>query len=163
VAVDTNVIGKQTPGAHVTLERGPVTQFARAVKDANPVYTSLEAARAAGFTNIPVPPTMSFAWEYMGAFGEQRPESASLPNPMHEVMGSLMSSGGLILHGEQDFEFHRTPVVGDELVAEGRISDVYEKESKGRTMTFLVTETVWKDAKTGDPVVTARFNLIHRS
>jgi hypothetical protein len=30
-------------------------------------------------------------------------------------------------------------------------------------MTFLVTETVWKDQKTDEPVVTAVFNLIHRS
>jgi hypothetical protein len=30
-------------------------------------------------------------------------------------------------------------------------------------MTFLVTENVFKDAKTGDPVVTTRMNLIHRS
>jgi hypothetical protein len=30
-------------------------------------------------------------------------------------------------------------------------------------MTFIVSETNWTDDKTGDPVVTARFNLIHRS
>jgi hypothetical protein len=30
-------------------------------------------------------------------------------------------------------------------------------------MTFIVTETVWKDATTGEPVVTALFNLIHRA
>jgi hypothetical protein len=29
-------------------------------------------------------------------------------------------------------------------------------------MTFVVTETVWNDDKTGEPVLTARFNLIHR-
>jgi hypothetical protein len=29
-------------------------------------------------------------------------------------------------------------------------------------MTFVVSETVWSDQATGDPVVTERFNLIHR-
>ena len=29
-------------------------------------------------------------------------------------------------------------------------------------MTFVVTETVWKDRATKEPVVTTRFNLIHR-
>ena len=53
--------------------------------------------------------------------------------------------------------------LGDVLVSEGKIVDVYEKESKGKTMTFLVSETVWKDDKTGEPVLTERFNLIHRS
>jgi len=60
-------------------------------------------------------------------------------------------------------EFHRPIVVGDVLIGEGRIVDLYEKESKGRTMTFLVTETVWRDEKSGESAVTERFNLIHRS
>jgi hypothetical protein len=54
-------------------------------------------------------------------------------------------------------------MVGDRLVGDGRITDMYEKESKGRTMTFLVTETAWRDEKTDEPVVTERFNLIHRT
>ena len=49
------------------------------------------------------------------------------------------------------------------LVSEGKITDAYQKESKGRTMTFIVQETNWRDDKTGEPVVTARFNLIHRA
>ena len=49
------------------------------------------------------------------------------------------------------------------VLGEGKVTDVYEKESKGKTMTFLVTENVFKDAKTGDPVLTTRMNLIHRS
>ena len=113
-------------------------------------------------SSSPVPPTMAFGWRHMGAFPELQPDTAGNPHPMMEIIASLRG-GGLILHGEEEFEYHRWPVVGDDLVGEGRIADVYEKESKGRTMTFIVTETVWKDAKTGDPVVTERFNLIHRS
>ncbi len=30
-------------------------------------------------------------------------------------------------------------------------------------MTFFVSETRWSDDKTGEPVVTAIFNLIHRA
>jgi len=52
--------------------------------------------------------------------------------------------------------------VGDVLVGEGHVVDAYAKESKGKTMTFLVTETVWRDEATSEPVVTSRFNLIHR-
>jgi hydroxyacyl-ACP dehydratase HTD2-like protein with hotdog domain len=69
----------------------------------------------------------------------------------------------LVLHGEEEFRYHRPIVVGDVLLGEGRIVDLYEKESKGRTMTFVVTETVWRDEKRNTPVVTERFNLIHRS
>ena len=49
------------------------------------------------------------------------------------------------------------------LIGEGVVRDLYEKESKGSIMTFIVVETVWREEKRGDPVVTEHFNLIHRS
>lgn len=163
MGADTSRVGAPLPGARVVLERGPVSNFAAATTDDNPVYKSPEAARAAGFDSIPAPPTYPFAWNHFGAFPELQPDDATIPNPMGEIIASLRSSGGLILHGEQEFIYHRTPQVGDDLVGEGSVKDVYERESKGKTMTFIVTETVWKDAKTGEPVVTSIFNLIHRS
>jgi hypothetical protein len=30
-------------------------------------------------------------------------------------------------------------------------------------MTFIIQETNWSDEKTGEPVVTTRFNVIHRA
>jgi acyl dehydratase len=163
MAVDTSLIGKPVPAQRVVIERGPVWFFARAVTDDNPVYRDPAAARAAGFDSIPCPPTFPFAWAHMGAFPEIQPDNTGVPNPMVEVMNQLRSTPGLILHGEQEFVYHRTPQVGDDLVSEGRIADIYQRESKGRTMTFIVTETTWKDARTGEPVVTAIFNLIHRA
>jgi acyl dehydratase len=164
MAVDTSVIGKSTGAAKVTVERGPVTNFAHAVLDENPVYASPDAAQAAGFDGIPAPPTFSFAMQHWGRFPEgQPPDPTGGANPMRELMGELFGKGGLVLHGEQEFEYHRPLVVGDVLVSEGKIADLYEKQSKGTTMTFVVTETIWRDDKTNEPVVTERFNLIHRS
>ncbi len=164
MAVDTSVIGKSTGVTKVGVERGPVSNFAAAVLDENLIYKSPDAARAAGFDAIPAPPTFSFAIRHWGQFPElQPPDPAGGENAMHTVMSDLFSRGGLILHGEQEFEYHRPLLVGDVLVGDGKITDIYEKESKGRTMTFVVTETVWSNEKTGEPVVTERFNLIHRS
>src|SRR2546423_452400 len=164
MALDSSVIGKPTGAHRVTIERGPVSNFARALKDENPVYHDPAAAKAAGFAGIPAPPTWSFAMQFWGRFAEDQPEDPSRgENPMHKVMGELFAKGGLVLHGEEEFTYHRPIVVGDVLVGEGRIVDLYEKESKGRTMTFVVTETVWRDEKSGEPAVTERFNLIHRS
>jgi acyl dehydratase len=164
MAVDTSVIGKSTGVFKATVERGPVTNFARAVLDDNPVYSSPEAAEAAGFDAIPAPPTFTFAIQHWGKFAEEQPpDPTGGENPMHKVMGELFARGGLVLHGEQEFEYHRPVQVGDVLVGEGKIVDLYEKESKGKTMTFIVNETVWRDEKTNAPVVTERFNLIHRA
>jgi acyl dehydratase len=163
-AVDTSAIGKSTGAFKVTIERGPVSNFAAAVLDQNPVYRRADAARAAGFGAIPAPPTYSFAMQHWGKFEEdQLPDPTGGQNPMHAVMGRLFAKGGLVLHGEQEFEYHRPVVVGDVLVGEGKIVDIYEKDSKGKTMTFVVTETVWRDERNDEPVVTERFNLIHRS
>jgi acyl dehydratase len=164
MAVDKSLIGTPTGRSKITVERGPVSNFAKAVKDENPIYQNPEAAKAAGFDNIPAPPTWAFSMAHWGTFAEDQPDDPTKGrNPVMEVIGGLMQKGGLVLHGEQEFTYHRPLVVGDVLEGEGTVTDVYEKESKGKTMTFLVTENVYKDAKTGDPVLTTRMNLIHRS
>jgi acyl dehydratase len=164
MAVDTSVIGKSTGAHKVRVERGPVSFFARAVLDDNAVFRDPEAAKAAGFSDVPAPPTFTFAMQHMGAFGElQPPDPTGGTNPMHTVMGDLYASGALILHGEQEFEYHRPVVVGDVLSGEGKIVDLYEKETDTATMTFIVIETVWRDDPTGEPVVTETFNLIGRT
>ncbi len=164
MAVDTSVIGKPTSRSVVAIERGPIANFARAVKDDSPVYADAEAARAAGFEAIPAPPTFTFAASYWGSYDElQRGVDRIEGNPMFEIIGKLMAKGGLVLHGEQEFVYHRPVVAGDVLVGNGTCVDAYEKESKGKVMTFVVSETVWSDRSTGEPVVTERFNLIHRA
>jgi acyl dehydratase len=164
MAVDTSVIGKPTGAHKVRIERGPVSFFAKAVLDDNPVYRDPKAAHDAGFDDIPAPPTFTFAMQHMGAFGElQPPDPTGGTNPMHAVMGELYGKGALILHGEQEFEYHRPLVVGDVLSGEGNIVDLYEKETDSATMTFIVIETVGRDDATGDPVVTEKFNLIGRT
>ena len=80
---------------------------------------------------------------------------------MMSLMGGLMSKGGMVLHGEQEFIYHQPVQCGDVLYSEGKITDVYTKESGGKVMTFVVMETVFKN-KAGQPVVTEIFNLIHR-
>ena len=56
-----------------------------------------------------------------------------------------------MLHGEQEFTFHRTPVAGDVLDGLQTITDIYEKETDSARMTFVVMETVWSDAATSQP------------
>ena len=161
--MDTSIIGKPTGAWKVTVERGPVTTFANALHDQNPVYRDRRAARDAGFTDLPAPPTFTFAMGFWGAFTEDQPDDPTLGvNPMHAVMGALHGRGALVLHGEQEFEYHRAVCVGDVLLGEGRVVDVYEKDTVAATMTFIVIRTDWTDAATGAPVVTEQFNLIAR-
>jgi len=165
MAVDTSVIGKHTGAWRVVLDRAVLANFAKAVGDTSRVYQRDEAARAAGLTGVPAPPTFTFAAPYWAAFrADEQPADPTegLGNPMHTIMGDLYAKGALVLHGEQEFTFHRTPVAGDVLDGLQTITDIYEKDTDKASMTFVVMETTWTDAATSEPVVTERFNLIAR-
>jgi acyl dehydratase len=159
-----DVVGRSTGKAVIVVERGPLMRFAEAVTETSPIYRRRDAAEAAGFADIPATPTWSFsAATHWGAFPEDQPADANpQSNPMMEVMGELLSSGGMILHGEQEFTYHQPIVAGDRLTSEAKVVDYYSKESGERTMTFLVTETTYRN-EAGELVLTARMNLIHRS
>lgn len=160
----TSLVGRSTGSQVIVVERGPVTKFADAVLDAHPIYHRGDAARAAGFADIPAPPTFAMALAHWGTFEEIQtdPESTDTSSPsLLELLAPFLPPGGLVLHGEQEFAYHRPVVVGDVLVGEGRVIDAYRKESKGRTMTFVVVETAWTDRSTGEPVVTGRSNVIY--
>lgn len=156
-------IGKPTGAGRVHVERGAVSRFAAAVTDGNPVYADLDAAQKAGFEAPPAPPTWTFSSQFLGTRPEDQPEdpTGGEGSPMMKVMSDLMKGGGLVLHGEQEFRYHRAVQCGDVLDWSGKITDIYTKESKGKTMTFIVMETVFRD-ESGEPVVTEIFNLIHR-
>jgi hypothetical protein len=137
--------GRPLGTQRVLIERGPVRVFAQALMDDDPVYAN---------DGAPVPPTFPFVMPYWGSMGQGG--AAGLP------IENLRGKGRAILHGEQEFEFHAGawPHVGDVLVGEGAISDVYEKpRSDGGKLEFYVTETTWSDERTGKPVVTTRFTL----
>ena len=155
------LIGTTTQVSTVVVERGPVSFFAETVFDEDPATRSKAAAEEQGFTNVVASPTFPIAIESWGRFAELQDESANGPGMM-AALAPLMAKGGLILHGEQSFHYHRPIEAGHILHGVGTIVDAYATESKGKNMTFVDTETVWSDAATGEPVVTSRFNIIHR-
>jgi hypothetical protein len=140
----TELKGQETGTQKVVIERGPVRVFAQALGDDDDVYSGEHAL---------VPPTFPFVMSYWGSLGTGG--AAGLP------IDRLRGPGRAILHGEQAFEYERWPKVGDVLEGTTVISDVYEKErSNGGKLEFYVTETDWKDATSGDPVVKSIFTLV---
>jgi hypothetical protein len=140
----TELKGKETGTQKVVIERGPVRVFAEALGDDDEVYSGEDAV---------VPPTFPFVMSYWGSLGTG--VAAGLP------IDRLRGPGRAILHGEQAFEYERWPKVGDVLEGTSVVTDVYEKErSNGGKLEFYVTETDWKDATSGDPVVKSIFTLV---
>jgi len=157
MSIDTSVVGAKTGAWRVTVERAPIANFARVLGDPTEVLS-----------DTPAPPTFSFVMAYWGAYASDQPPDPTASNqqpgtnPMHTIMGELHAKGALVLHGEQEFVYHRPIVSGDVLDGEQSITDMYEKETDAATMTFVVMETRWVDAQSAEPVVTERFNLIAR-
>jgi acyl dehydratase len=162
VAADKTLIGSRLPRQRVVVERPGVQRLAEALLDENPIYRDASVAGSAGFGGIPAPPTFSFSMPWWGAYQELQDPGDARGDPGVEALQRLRAEqGGTLLHGEQEFVYHRPITVGDDLVGEGSVVDVYTKESGSRVMTFCVTETNWMDARSGDPVITSRFTLIH--
>lgn len=109
-----------------TVERGRLRFFAEATGQSDPVYSDVDAARAAGHPDLLVPPTFLFGL------------ALERPDPF----GYLTELGidlRFILHGEQLFGYHRLAYAGDQLTLRDRITDVYAK--RGGALEFLVKET----------------------
>lgn len=130
------------------IELSKIREFAKSVKSDNDVWLTEEAARAAGLSGVPAPPTFPISI----GFWDPPP-----PPGREEISLDLR----FVLHGEQEFTyFGPPPVAGEVLTGRQRLADVFEKEGKrGGTMKFVVTETNFYD-ETGKKRVSARSTLI---
>jgi len=155
--LDESFKGRKGGRGRTVIERGPVSTFARAIKDTNPIHQDARAAADAGFDAIPAPPTYLIGASAWGTFPELQPDDPG-KSPLADVLAEYARQGGLLLHGEQSFEFTRPIQVGDVLDSETEIVDTYVKGS----MTFTVAETRYTDAGTGELVAVARNNFINR-
>ena len=139
--VDKSYIGRS--GAPVTMhvERGKIREFARAIKDDDPMYfDEAHATREAGGIMPPVTFLQTVThWDNDGS------SRVRVPFDLKRV-----------LHGEQEYEFLKPIHAGDVLTAVSRIVDMYEKPGKrGGSMNFAVTETEYKNER-GELVARAR-------
>ncbi|GAB3311609.1 MaoC family dehydratase [Epidermidibacterium keratini] len=142
----TDVIGRALEPFTATAERGQIAFFAEVVGLDDPVYRDVEAARAAGHRDIPLPPTFLFSLELLR------------PNP-RGILTELGIDMRSVLHGEQAFDYHAAAYAGDELTFSGSYTDYYEK--KGGALRFLVRQS---DVTRGDePIATLTNVLISRA
>ena len=126
MAIPESAVGTVFPPLSAVIERGRLRFFAEAIGEHDPRYTDLDAARAAGYPDLPVPPTFMFGLKLDG------PESF---NWLEDLGVDLR----FILHGSQKFSYDRMAFAGDELLLEPRISDSYVK--RGGALEFIVVDT----------------------
>jgi acyl dehydratase len=152
------VWGPWGPPVRVRIDHGPVWAFARAVKDRSPIYASESAAAAAGFERVPVPPTYTFVMSFLGTWPDLQPAGGT-GRLSDASIEDLANRPGLALHGEQNFLYHRPPMVGDVLEGRMRTSQSWRKSGR-RVMEMQLLETRWSDLG-GHPVVSETTTAVY--
>ena len=144
--IDKKHIGMQLPVFRVTPEAGQLRFFAKAIGETDPVYFDVAAARDAGHPNLPLPPTFLFSLEFEQPSSGWRQEIGIVPSR--------------ILHGEQQFSYHRMAYAGDTLQYESRLADIYDK--KNGALEFIVRETRVTN-QNGEHVADLRSIIVQRN
>jgi acyl dehydratase len=148
-------IGRELPPWTYEITRTSVRAFARGVGTTDPVYFDVEAARRAGYRDLPAPPSYlgtpiflpgissdTFSWP-----------SASQPRVEHGLPG--------LLDGGTEIEYLDQICAGDTLVAVARLTDLQTRENKTLgTMLITTSETVFTNAASGRVVARLRGQAI---
>ena len=138
--LDKKLIGHTFKPFTATVEAGKIKLFCKAIGEDDPIYTDAAAAKAAGYRGITAPLT------FLRALQADDPNKGGL-------LKLLNVDIGLILHGEQHFEYFAPVVVGDTVTCQEKVVDIYDK--KGGALWFVVSETELKD-QAGKPVAKAK-------
>jgi acyl dehydratase len=148
IQINKAVIGKELPPFVVTVERGKIKEFARAIGDLNPFYLDDRVGQASEFGDIIAPPT------FLTTFRDEAADSGAL-------LRELGTDISRLLHGEQEFELQRPIRPGETFLCRTRIVDVYEKTGRSGPMAFVVREMSVTD-KANEIVATARHITVVR-
>lgn len=124
--IDKKWIGHELPASVLPIERSRLQFFARAIGETDPVYTDTAAAQAAGYPDLPAPPTFLFAAELDSGAAFRLLEDLQVPIAR-------------LLHGEQGFTYHRPACVGDTVTVRTTVSDIYDK--KNGALEFVVKDS----------------------
>lgn len=138
-----NDIGKVGKPITIRIEAGKIREFAKSIKDPNPLYSDESAAAEIGGI-MPSPTFLMTVAHWDDGTGQPRID-IDLPR---------------LLHGEQEFEYLKPIHAGDVLTAVTRVTNVFEKSGgRGGSMTFTILDTEFTNQK-GEKVAISRGTLI---
>lgn len=146
---DVMEIGHTATPLTVEVTKERIANYAKSVRDDNPIFFDEAAAKAAGFNGIVAPPTMLYVYspmrraEIMNGLGyvspEQSKEARSTPFAGTEVM------------------FQGVPVLaGDTITSQPAVDRKWESSSGNRFVSFRIIATNQR----GEKVVEYLYNVI---
>ncbi|SRR5713226_3985618 len=134
IQVNTSVKGKEYAPFTITVERGKIKEFARAIGDLSPFYLDDAVGRASEWGDIIAPPTFPVTF---------RDENADTGSMLRDLGVDIAR----ILHGEQEFEHFKPIRPGETYLCRSRITDIYEKTGRSGPMAFVLREMTVTDGE----------------
>ena len=145
--LNKTLIGHVLDPVELPVEEGRLKFLAKALGQTNPVYSDLDAARAAGYPHLPAPSIFPFMLEV---------DALDLMEFMKLVGQDLKK----LLHGEQAFEYHHPICADDRITTVKTITDVFEK--KNGALEFLISENTFTN-QDGILCATTRTSYVFRN
>jgi acyl dehydratase len=124
VALDESLKGKTYPAQQYEVGREKIREYAQAVGEDDAVYYDREAAKQAGFRDIPAPPMFAVVYSW-----------AAVAQPA--IDPELGMDFARLLHGGQEFVWEEPVCAGDTISTEASIEDLYAQGDNA----FYVFET----------------------
>lgn len=136
----------------VEIERGRIRFFSQVLGETDPRHSDVEAARAAGLSDLAAPPSFFMAVE---ALANEALKRQGRPT----VMDLVRCDFRYLLHGDERFVYAAPIVAGETVSFSASVVDFYDK--KGGAMEFVTIESVIAHAERGVLVRGLR-TLLHR-
>jgi len=132
--ISPELIGTCVAAGTVLIERSRLRLFAAAVGLREPVYLDAEAARAAGYPDLLVPPTFCFTLE------------TDLPGrrPIPQVLGVAPER---VLHGEQEIEWVNDAFAGQAVTVDSRITGIESRKGGAIELVERRTDVIHADGR----------------
>jgi len=138
------LVGTVYPAVRYEVGREKLREFAIAVGETDPIYHDEAAARATGHPDLPAVPTFAVVLS-------MRAGQVVYGDP------DLGLDYSRVVHGEQEFVYHRPIRAGDRLLAAGKVAAV---AAKGRHELLTLETEITTEA--GEPVCTVRATVLSR-
>jgi len=142
--VKTDAVGRSYPPVVYAVGREKIREYASAVGETNPVYSDLDAARAAGYSDVVAPPMFAVVYS-------ARAVAPGIFDPDVGINFPMM------VHGGQAFEWGPPVVAGDEITTIASVKEISERDG----MAFYVFESVSRNQR-GETVATGTWTNIVR-
>jgi acyl dehydratase len=125
VPVDDSAKGKSYPPYEYEVGKEKIREYAYAVGEDNSVYFDRQAAKEAGFRDVPAPPMFAVVYS-AGSVG---------PGVLDPEVGINFT---MMVHGGQEFVWGEPVCAGDTITTDTEVKQIYEDGGKG----FYVFESV---------------------